>query len=78
MFLVAQRLPADQLDDALRRRRQQVEQHDRFVEVIEVIAREPGLGIDIGGRHPRRIERGRAVVARAAERELSGYGLARV
>ena len=57
MLLVGQGLPADQLHDAFRHLRQQIEQHDRFVEVVEIVGREPGLRIDIGGRKARGIDR---------------------
>jgi hypothetical protein len=57
MLLVGQGLPADQLHDAFRHLRQQIEQHDRFVEMIEIVGCEPGLRIDVGGGKARGIER---------------------
>ena len=48
MLAIAHRLPAEEIVAAVRAARQHFEQHDRFVEMIEIVGGEPGRWIDIG------------------------------
>ena len=47
-------MPGQKILGAFRHVRNHFEQHDGFVEVIEVIGGKPGAGIDVGGAQLRR------------------------
>ena len=49
MFAVGQRAPDQKILRAFRHVRNHLEQHDRFVEVVEVVGGKSGAGIDVGG-----------------------------
>ena len=49
MLGVGQRGPGEEILRAFRHVRNHFEQHDGFVEMIQVVGGEPGAGIDIGG-----------------------------
>src|SRR6202035_4704129 len=48
VLTIAHRMPGEEILLALGRARQQFEQHDRFVEVVEVVGGEPGRRVDVG------------------------------
>ena len=60
MLAVAHRLPVEKIGEAVGAARQHFQQHDRFVEMVEIVGGEPGRRIDIGvgephgARRPRR------------------------
>ncbi len=49
MFGVGQWCPGEKILRAFRHVRNHFEQHDGFVEMIQVVGGEPGAGIDVGG-----------------------------
>ena len=49
MLGVGQRRPGEEILRAFRHVRNHFEQHDGFVEMIQVVGGEPGAGIDVGG-----------------------------
>ena len=58
MLAIGQRLPAQEILGAFRHVRDHLEQHDGFVEMIQIIGGKPGAGIDVGGTQlggPRRL-----------------------
>ena len=55
MLAIAQRPPAAEIVEAVGTHRQHFKQHDRFVEMIEVVGGETGRGIDIGVGEPARV-----------------------
>ncbi len=75
MLAIGQRVPSQKIFRAFRHVRNHLEQHDRFVEVIQVVGGKPGAGIDVGGaqhRGPRLVDRGR--LARRRGSGWRGYG----
>ncbi len=49
MLGIGQRLPAQEIVRAFRYVRNHFEQHDGFVEMIQIIGGQAGAGIDVGG-----------------------------
>ena len=54
MLGVGQRGPGQEILRAFRHVRNHFEQHDGFVEVIQIVGGEPGAGIDVGSLQLRR------------------------
>ena len=54
MLGIGQGTPGQEILGAFRHVRNHFQQHDGFVEVVEVIGGKPGAGIDIGGTQLRR------------------------
>ena len=54
MLGVGQRAPGQEILRAFRHVRNHFEQHDGFVEMIQVVGGKPGAGIDVGGAQLRR------------------------
>ena len=46
-------MPAEEILGAFRHVRNHLEQHDRFVEMVQIIGGKPGTGIDVGGPQQR-------------------------
>ena len=49
MLAIGQRMPAQEILGAFRHVRNHLQQHDGFVEMIQIIGGEAGAGIDVGG-----------------------------
>ena len=49
MLGIGQRVPAQKIFRAFRHVRNHLEQHDGFVEMVQVVGGKPGAGIDVGG-----------------------------
>jgi hypothetical protein len=49
MLAIGQWMPAQEIFRAFRYIRNHLEQHDSFVEMIQIIGGKPGAGIDVGG-----------------------------
>ena len=48
MLAIRQGVPTKEILGAFRHVRNHLEQHDSFVEMVEIVGSEPGTGIDIG------------------------------
>ena len=78
MLAIGQRLPVQEILRAFRHVRNHLQQHDGFVEVIQIIGGKAGAGIDVGGPQLR----GPRLVAGPATRRLAigsrGFGAVEV
>ena len=74
MLGIGQRAPGQEILGAFRHVRNHFQQHDGFVEMIEIIGGKPGAGIDVGGTQLRRAGLSR----RARQCLVSGDRIARL
>jgi len=75
MLPIGQRVPAQEFLGTFRNRRNHLEQHDGFVEVVQVIGSQAGARIDIGGAQLSDPCRIRVCAARCRSMDRAGLEL---